>query len=555
MKKLIYMAVVAIVALSSCSSDNDPVIDETGKQALTFTATIEGDATRATYNSTNNCAQWEEGDQISINGKTYNAQSAGLTTTFKAATPDQEATGSTYNAYFPATLYNNGNPTLPAEINETCADAKFNMPMYATSTTTDLAFKNLCGVLKITVPSSQIAAVKKIKVSSANKAVSGAFTVNGSNAAVLTNASNVANTLTMTYTAAVPTTAGGTVFYVAVPAQAYQKLSISLSADGTSFTKIMTTKSDADITVARNKIYPITFADNAPTTGTAEATIGGSTVDVNWVQLWENGPRFAEYNVGASSATDRGTEKTFTEATADPFIWGANWCTPSKDDMDELLKAATKAGSEKVACTTAYQNGAYGFRFTGKEAGYTENSVFFPAPGATAVYWSGTSNGSDAWGMSLSYIGGVGWMSDWYSYPQSDGYLVRPVLSSTGDPSNGPTPFNVKFQDFSYSGTTATASNNDVTVTLTLSSTSSATPMWNGRQISEYEEDDEGTMTINVTPKKSGVTVAGIVYEGGSQTTKTGPGPWNFTIRYNKVYDGDKSLGSLLMSVTVNYTK
>ncbi|MDO4824289.1 MAG: hypothetical protein Q4A08_09010, partial [Bacteroidales bacterium] len=34
------------------------------------------------------------------------------------------------------------------------------------------------------------------------------------------------------------------------------------------------------------------------TTGTAKATIGGSEVDVKWVQLWENGPKFAEYNVG-----------------------------------------------------------------------------------------------------------------------------------------------------------------------------------------------------------------------------------------------------------------
>ena len=555
MKKYIFMAVAAIAALSSCSSDNDPIVRETGKQALTFTASMESDATRATYNSTVKCAQWEVGDQISINGKTYNAQSADLTTTFKAATVGQEAEGPTYNAYFACT-YDGTTATLPAEVSETWADGKFNMPMYATSTTTNLQFKNLCGVLKITVPSSQIAAVKKIKVSSANKAVSGAFTVDANNAAVLTNACAVANTLTMTYTAAVPTTAGGTVFYVAVPAQAYQKLSISLSANGTSFTKIMTTKSDADITVARNMIYPITFADNAPTTGTAEATIGGSTVDVNWVQLWENGPRFAEYNVGASSATDRGTEKTFTEATADPFIWGANWCTPSKDDMDELLKAATKAGSEKVACTSAYQNGTYGFRFTGKKAGYTENTVFFPAPGGSAYYWSGTPNGSEAWCMSLSYISGVGWMSDWFSFSQNDGCLVRPVLSSTGDPSNGPTPFNVTFSDFSYSETTATASNNDVTVTLTLSSTSSATPKWDRRQISEYENDDEGTMTINVTPKKSGITVAGIVYDGGGyQTTKTGTGPWNFTIRYNRVYDGDKPLGSLLMSVTVNYTK
>ena len=257
MKKYIYLAVAAIAALSSCSSDNDPIMGETGKQALTFTASMEGSATRATYNDTEKCASWEEGDQISINGKTYNAQSAGLTTTFKAATEGQEAEGPTYNAYFACT-YDGSTATLPAEVSETWANGKFNMPMYATSTTTDLAFKNLCGVLKITIKSDQIAAVKKIKVSSANKAVSGAFNVT-SDAAVLSEPNTVANTLTVTYADAVSTTAEGKVFYVAVPAQTYQELKIELDADGNGFTKSMTTKSATDITVDRNKIYPITF--------------------------------------------------------------------------------------------------------------------------------------------------------------------------------------------------------------------------------------------------------------------------------------------------------
>lgn len=101
-------------------------------------------------------------------------------------------------AYFPASLYIGG-AALPAEISETWVDGKFNMPMYATSTTTDLSFKNLCGVLKITIKSDQIAAVKRIRVRSANKAVSGPFTVDANNAAVLSDASAVANTLTVTY--------------------------------------------------------------------------------------------------------------------------------------------------------------------------------------------------------------------------------------------------------------------------------------------------------------------------------------------------------------------
>ena len=444
------MAVAAIAALSSCSSDNDPIMGETGKQALTFTASMEGSATRATYNSTAKCASWEVGDQISINGKTYNAQSAGLTTTFKAATEGQEAEGETYNAYFACT-YDGTTATLPAQVSETWADGKFNMPMYATSTTTNLQFHNLCGVLKITVKSDQIAAVKAIKVSSATMAVSGAFSVK-SDAAVLSEPNTIANTLTVTYSDAVSTTAEGKVFYVAVPAQTYQELKIELDADGNGFTKSMTTKSATDITVARNKIYPITFADNAAsaTTGTAKATIGGSEVDVNWVQLWENGPKFAEYNVGVTdgkaesyggyycwgSSIDKDQSAAYKSGT-DPLtgtddtatnLWGNNWRMPTKAELEALLTNCD------VEWTTV--GGVNGRKFTGKVAPYTSNSVFLPAAGycgyggvygqgSYGYYWSSTPSGS----YDASYLYFDSGYQNVYNYNRYLGYSVRAVLA------------------------------------------------------------------------------------------------------------------------------
>lgn len=172
------------------------------------------------------------------------------------------AANAPYDAYFPASLYDGTTAVLPANITETWADGKFNMPMYAHSENTELQFKNLCGVLKIIVKSEQIAAVKKIRVSSANKATSGVFTVNSDNAAVLVNPNAVDNTVTTVYNTAVPTTAEGTTFYVAVPAQTYQELKIDFSSDVT-FTKSMTTKSATDITVVRNTIYPIIFVNNS----------------------------------------------------------------------------------------------------------------------------------------------------------------------------------------------------------------------------------------------------------------------------------------------------
>ena len=162
------------------------------------------------------------------------------------------------------------------------------------------------------------------------------------------------------------------------------------------------------------------------TTGVAKATIGGSQVDVNWVQLWEDGPRFAEYNVDG--------EMTFTDAikTGTEFVWGAKWRTPNKEEFNELLRAANGESDSKVTCKYEQVNGVWGFNFTGK-GDYTGNSVFFPAPGCNsdgggADYWSGTADGGKGWRMNLFwYI--KHWSSEWLSNDQNNKYLVRPMLA------------------------------------------------------------------------------------------------------------------------------
>lgn len=175
--------------------------------------------------------------------------------------------------------------------------------------------------------------------------------------------------------------------------------------------------------------------EDAPTTGTAEATISGSTVNVTWVQLWAGGPKFAEKNVGAGNYTDVGTTMSSTEAakTGEAYVWGANWRTPSYDDMDELQKATSNTGSTKVTCTYTQENGVWGFKFTGIESGYTENSVFFPAQYGSsysgyADYLAVTRIVDDTtpWDMYLNNSNGT-WNSDWHAHPQGT-CLVRPVL-------------------------------------------------------------------------------------------------------------------------------
>ena len=199
--------------------------------------------------------------------------------------------------------------------------------------------------------------------------------------------------------------------------------------------------------------YSVVFEEEqgSTTTGTAKATIGGSEVDVNWVQLWENGPKFAEYNVGVTdgkaesyggyycwgSSIDQdsnGAYKSGTDAltgTDDTAtnLWGSAWRMPTKAELEALLANCD------VEWTTV--NDFKGRKFTGKGV-YASNSVFLPAAGFCSGgevftqgyfgnYWSSTPNGSDN-ACDLSFDSG-GQHVDYYSYSRDLGYSVRAVLA------------------------------------------------------------------------------------------------------------------------------
>ena len=422
MKKLYFMAVAAIAALSSCTSDNELELNQnTGKEALTFTATMEdSEATRATYDNTNQYALWEASDQISINGKSYTAQEgAGATATFKATTEGEEAEGPTYNAYFPADLYDGTTATLPAI--QTYTAGKFNMPMYATSTTTTLAFKNLCAVLAIKVTNADITTLKSIKVAS-DKKMNGTFTVDENNAAVI--GTDGTNAVVLESATALTLTSEGTTFYIAIPAQTYQYLNIFLSADGETYTQAMATKKAAGLgTIERSTIFNIDYAKNA-------------------TKLWAGNLFFADCNVGATSPEayggyycwggniDKDPDSEYksgesvlsgTDDTAST-LWGSNWRMPTSDELT-TLKGFGSWNSNGLLC---------------ESPDYENNTVFLPAAGSSnygndsgqgvrGYYWSSTPNGSyNACGL-VFYDWGEQNVSN--SNGRDFGYSVRAVLN------------------------------------------------------------------------------------------------------------------------------
>lgn len=179
------------------------------------------------------------------------------------------------------------------------------------------------------------------------------------------------------------------------------------------------------------------------TTGTAKRT---GDIDVNWVQLWENGPKFAEYNVGAANnkaedyggyyvwggSQDKvddhntGTDALTGDADTATKLWGDNWRMPTSGEFWALLDNCD------VAWT--YVNGVNGRKFTGK-GDYASNSVFLPAAGYFSNgrvyqgpwghYWSSTPYRYNSHTYRLGFGPGYQNVRD---DERREGFSVRAVL-------------------------------------------------------------------------------------------------------------------------------
>lgn len=208
-------------------------------------------------------------------------------------------------------------------------------------------------------------------------------------------------------------------YYIAVPAG----VKMAIYNGGT----LVRATKDKGLTAG--KYYNLTIG---PVSGTAEATINGTTKKVGWVQLWAGGPKFATQNVDGTMS--------WTAANANTF-WGGNWRVPTKDEMNGLVGSSTDNSFTTNSVKVEYlqENNEFGFKFTGVQPGYTRNSIFLPVVGEKndilsghSNYWTSYQDASTKYCSTLSlwYADGVGL----HTYPfdraheTTDKYALRPVL-------------------------------------------------------------------------------------------------------------------------------
>lgn len=290
-KTLLFLIAATAMMMAGCSND-----DFGGAtQGMTLNATVEQPASRATMTEGENSTykfSFADNDKLNVtnsrvesyytftkNGETFTSANAQTTTAL-----------ADWYAYFPGNTVN-----LAGQTGDLAGVANY----YACAGKTASATTGADGLTIALKP--QVAILRIVKVDGNNPTCNICVqTSDGKWVSGLKAKNNEAGFDVVTSETKVTLLSAskpGT-YYIAVPAG----VKIAIFNGGTRL------KATKDRGLAAGMYYTVTTGD---VTGKAEATIGGKTEEVKWVQLWAGGPKFATQNVTGTMTWTAANENTF----------------------------------------------------------------------------------------------------------------------------------------------------------------------------------------------------------------------------------------------------
>lgn len=363
MKKILYSVfMLATMVLAACSSDDttEPVV----KRGMVLKANVEDTDTRATI--TDNEGKWKfafaKNDMVKVGNDEvesyYTFKNNG--TVFESTDAKQTTTAANWCAFFPDEKISLENQSGDF------ADVANKYALAGATASATTGSDGLTVTMKAKVAVLRIVGVNKgdildINVKTADgKYVSG-LTADKNSAGFRVDRSDTKVSLL--------SKKGAGVYYVVVPAG--EKIFV-YNGDKSLYSgdkPMSTTKADG---LKAGKYYTLT---TGMTKGSAKNKLGDT---IDWVQLWPGGPKFAVKNVeGEMTWYDAATKK------GDDYVWGANWRTPTSDEVygegklnctwDENYFPIPVAGSPSFELKE--QEGYMTVVLTGVQPGYTKNTL------------------------------------------------------------------------------------------------------------------------------------------------------------------------------------
>ena len=418
MKKILYSVfMLATMVLAACSSDDttEPVV----KRGMVLKANVEDTDTRATI--TDNEGKWKfafaKNDMVKVgNDKvdgyytfTYDGN------LFTSTDAKQTAEAANWCAYFPGETIDLRNQS------GNFADVANKYALAGATASATTGSDGLTVTMKAKAAVLCIVGVKKDERLDINVQTDGGY-VSGLVADKKTAGFSVQTSNTKV---SLLSKKGAGVYYVVVPAgvkiSVYNGDKSLYSGDKT----MSTTKADG---LKAGKYYTLT---TGMTKGKADNSLGQT---IEWVQLWAGGPKFAKENVASKM-----TWKDATKTGAD-YVWGANWRTPTKDEMTFVDAKQGSDGAYTInplntKVEVQVQNGVTGILYTGIQPGYTDKTLFLPGENNGWYYHVGywTSTEIDGWGSFLDIICDENEIYQYHFNPkgskaETTKYSVRPVL-------------------------------------------------------------------------------------------------------------------------------
>lgn len=304
--------------------------------------------------------EWVAGDEIAVFGTagraTYAAQPQAPATTATFTLVSGNAGNAPYQAIYPASIalaYNS--IELPAVQNS--ADGTIEaLPMYAVSNDANLSFKNLCGALKINLIEPGVNVVR-IDVTT-DQYVNGTFNVamNG-DAPTISIANNGSYTASLVCATAQDITNGHD-FFMYLPHNTYEYLSITITAeDGSTCTK--TTNSDfMGLNIQRGAVTEINLNADDLNFVPAEDDAPAGAINGQFSISATKKVYFAKGNLQYVGATG---EWQFAEHQYD-FL-GADNANPTANSTIDLFGWAASGYDGKFPYMNSTDNTQYGFGY------------------------------------------------------------------------------------------------------------------------------------------------------------------------------------------------
>lgn len=416
MKKLFFTIIAALAALlTSCSHEAEEIA-----RITTISASTD-QSTRAEVASDKTSVFWQSGDQLGVFGTNIDSEQKNLAYTL----PEEAAAGAgTTSGKFQnlssdiTTIYAIMYPyqasakmesekltcTIPSV--QIATPGSFNISaaiMYAFGSSTKADLSLAVNFLAITIKEGD-PKPNSIIITSSNP-LTGKMNITSSG--IQAASTDTENSVTLTSGSASPLTAGE--YYIAVKA--------GNIADPT-ITYIYYSDHTATIKSKSNS-NPITFADGKNVKPISVNFETGTVTTRKAIQLWENGPYFAEFNVGATVTSYDGATSyvsavcggyyTWRDAFNEVNSWGPMWQLPTKDqlsmrnDEGRLLVSWEKCDG---SADSQFSEGCTikGYKIQGRDS-YSSNCIFLPAAGyynEDILY----NYGDDYWENDIYYWSG-----------------------------------------------------------------------------------------------------------------------------------------------------